>query len=115
MAAHVDPPRILMCPPLFYGIEYEINPWMNTKRQVNHALAVEQWNGLRAAFAQAGATIETMMPIQGLPDLVFTANAAVVYRDRAIVAQFKHPQRQGETFFDWAWLASDGFNVVAPP
>ena len=22
-------PRILMCPPDHYGIEYEINPWMN--------------------------------------------------------------------------------------
>ena len=25
-------PRILMCPPDFYGIEYEINPWMNRSR-----------------------------------------------------------------------------------
>ncbi len=25
-------PRILMCPPDHYGIEYEINPWMNRQR-----------------------------------------------------------------------------------
>ena len=25
-------PRILMCPPDFYGIEYEINPWMSRAR-----------------------------------------------------------------------------------
>ena len=25
-------PRILMCPPDFYGIEYEINPWMSRSR-----------------------------------------------------------------------------------
>ena len=24
--------RILMCPPDFYGIEYEINPWMHKER-----------------------------------------------------------------------------------
>jgi len=24
-----ETPRILMCPPDFYGIEYEINPWMH--------------------------------------------------------------------------------------
>ena len=24
-------PRILMCPPDYFGIEYEINPWMNVR------------------------------------------------------------------------------------
>ena len=41
-------PRILMCPPDFYGIEYEINPWMHRERQVDRPIAVEQWNGLHA-------------------------------------------------------------------
>ena len=26
-----EPPHILMCPPDYYGIEYEINPWMNRR------------------------------------------------------------------------------------
>ena len=34
-------PHILMCPPDFYGIEYEINPWMNTARQADHPTAVD--------------------------------------------------------------------------
>ena len=25
-------PRILMCPPDYFGIEYEINPWMSRAR-----------------------------------------------------------------------------------
>jgi hypothetical protein len=25
-------PRILMCSPDYYGIEYEINPWMSRQR-----------------------------------------------------------------------------------
>ena len=25
-------PTILMCPPDYYGIEYEINPWMSRSR-----------------------------------------------------------------------------------
>ena len=24
-------PQILMCPPDYFGIEYEINPWMNLR------------------------------------------------------------------------------------
>ena len=30
-------PHILMCPPDFYGIHYEINPWMDITRQADHA------------------------------------------------------------------------------
>ena len=33
---------------------------------------------------------------EGLPDLVFTANAALIYRERAVLAHFRHPERQGE-------------------
>ena len=47
-----------MCPPEFYGIEYEINPWMNRERQADHALAIEQWNALHELLMSLGAEIE---------------------------------------------------------
>ena len=103
--------RILMCPPDHYGIEYEINPWMNTERQADHALAVRQWEQLRATLVDAGAQIVEMQPVAGLPDLVFTANAALIYRDTAVLARFRHPQRQGEQPHDEQWLRSAGFTV----
>ena len=34
------PAAILMCPPNYYGIEYEINPWMCRQRPCDHAAAV---------------------------------------------------------------------------
>ncbi len=108
-------PTILMCPPDFYGIEYEINPWMNTARQSDHGLAVEQWTALREAVITAGAKVETMTPVKGLPDLVFTANAAMIYGKTAILARFKHPQRQGETPLGRQWLSDAGFDVEDPP
>jgi arginine dihydrolase len=108
-------PRILMCPPDFYGIEYEINPWMQRSRQADRAMAVAQWRKLRAMLESAGATIETMPPVPGLPDLVFTANAAIIYRQQAILARFRHKERQGETPYDQAWLAEHRFAVRSPP
>ena len=36
-------PQILMCPPDFYGIEYEINPWMNRSRGAVAVVAHQQW------------------------------------------------------------------------
>src|SRR3990172_699632 len=108
-------PHILMCPPDYYGIEYEINPWMDRQRQADHEVAVRQWQGGRGAVAQAGATISLLEPVRGLPDLVFTANAALVYRDRAVLARFRHAQRRGEEPHDQAWLERAGFRVVRVP
>ena len=52
--AHDRSRSILMCPPDFYGIEYEINPWMDRDRQADHALARAQWTALTRALEAAG-------------------------------------------------------------
>jgi N-dimethylarginine dimethylaminohydrolase len=45
---------------------------------------------------ELGATIELVPPVAGLPDLVFTANSAVVLDGKALVARFRHGERRGE-------------------
>ncbi|HEY2147668.1 MAG TPA: amidinotransferase, partial [Pirellulales bacterium] len=97
-------PQILMCPPDFYGIQYEINPWMSRLRQSDRPTAEQQWADLRSALEAAGATIAILEPVEGLPDMVFTANAAIVYRDTSVMANFRYPERQGEVAYDEAWL-----------
>jgi N-dimethylarginine dimethylaminohydrolase len=108
-------PHILMCPPDYYGIDYEINPWMDRRCQCDRRLAAEQWHALRAILEQAGARISCLEPVTGLPDLVFTANAALIYRHTAILARFRHPQRQGEEAHDQRWLRQQGFEVRTMP
>jgi N-dimethylarginine dimethylaminohydrolase len=108
-------PTILMCPPDFYGIEYEINPWMSRSRKSDDALARAQWHGLHALLAQLGTDIRLMTPVPRLPDLVFTANAALVWRDVAFVARFRHSARQPETPVDEAWFHSVGFETRLCP
>ena len=105
-------PRILMCPPDYFGIEYEINPWMDRTQPANHGLAVQQWESLRGILSGLGAAIELVEPQPGLPDLVFTANAAMLFGRKAILSRFKHPQRQGEEQFFAARLEQLGFDVV---
>lgn len=104
-------PQILMCPPDFFGIEYEINPWMKRERPADHELAVRQWSNLKDVLESLGAKVSLMTPMPGLPDLVFTANAALIYRQRAILSRFMHPQRQGEEPHNQTWLESYGFVV----
>lgn len=108
-------PHILMCPPEHYGIEYEINPWMSRSRQADRELAKQQWADLRALLAQVGARISLLEPVAGLPDLVFTANAAMIYRQQAILSHFRHEQRQGEEDLCARWLTEHGFNVQRMP
>lgn len=103
--------HILMCPPDYYGIEYEINPWMDRRRQCDHALAVRQWQGLADALAAAGARVSQLRPVAGLPDLVFTANAALIYGNTAILSRFRYPQRRGEMQHNGRWLAEHGFRI----
>ena len=55
-------PQILMCPPDYYGIEYEINPWMSRDRPADHALAVKQWTDLKLTLEDAGAQISLQPP-----------------------------------------------------
>lgn len=106
--------RILMCPPDHYGIEYEINPWMSRARPADRKLAIEQWQNLRSHIESAGAQVELVPPIAGLPDLVFTANAAMIFGAKAILAHFKNHERQGEEPFYEAALAKLGFEVIKP-
>jgi N-dimethylarginine dimethylaminohydrolase len=92
--------RFLMCQPENFAVSYTINPWMNPKRWARdagaHAAAEREWAALHRKLVELGATVELVPPAPGLPDLVFTANAAVVLDRQALLARFRHPQRQRE-------------------
>lgn len=107
--------RYLMCPPTYFGVVYEINPWMHAEVRVDRDRAQEQWDRLVATIEQAGATVEVQPPQPDLPDLVFTANAGTVNGDQFVPARFRHPERQGETPHDVAWFAAHGYRVDELP
>ena len=107
--------RYLMCPPDFFGVLYEINPWMHAEVRVDPERARAQWERLVAALTEAGAAVELMEPVDGLPDLVFTANAGVINGRQFVPARFRHLERQGETPIDAAWFAADGYVVDELP
>lgn len=102
----------LMCPPDHFGIYYEINPWMHTEVATDRDLAQEQWHNLVANIKKAGATVETMEAVPGLPDIVFTANAGLVNGKQFIPSRFKYPERQPEVEYNNAWFRAHGFEIV---
>jgi N-dimethylarginine dimethylaminohydrolase len=104
-----------MCPPEYFGVLYEINPWMHQEVRVDPERAREQWDGLVAALRAAGAEVEVLDARPGVPDLVFTANAGLVNGAQFVPARFRHPQRQPETPIDVAWFEAHGFDVTPLP
>jgi N-dimethylarginine dimethylaminohydrolase len=96
-----QPPVILMTEPAHFDVSYAINPWMKpTAWRVDaegyRRSARLAWEALRSAFIEGGAAIEVIPGAPGWPDMVFPANAAVVLDGRALLARFRHPERQGE-------------------
>jgi N-dimethylarginine dimethylaminohydrolase len=104
-----------MCPPDYYGIEYEINPWMSRSRGSTPEMARSQWRKLHDTLVSLGVQVETMIPQQGLPDLVFTANAGLIYHQRFFSSRFRHEVRARETPHFDAWFAANGFTVEHLP
>jgi N-dimethylarginine dimethylaminohydrolase len=93
--------RFLMCPPRHFAVSYSINPWMDPGAWASDSPALSetaerQWSAFRGALLAQGAAIEFVEPRPDLPDLVFTANAAVVLDGTVLLARFRHTERQGE-------------------
>lgn len=105
--------RLLVCPPDYFSIEYEINPWMRRSNAVNSDQAIRQWHHLMQVLEQdVGAVLERMKPVPGLPDLVFTANAGFVAGGKAVPSRFRYVERQKEEAYFENWFRGQGYEVI---
>ncbi len=94
-------PHFLMCRPEHFGVVYSINPWMNPHgwardEEALTASSQREWARLHRTLLDLGAAVDLVPPAAGLPDLVFTANSAVVLDRKVLLARFRHPERQAE-------------------
>lgn len=81
---------------------------MNREVAVHPDRSREQWENLVGHLRTAGAEIETIAPVDGLPDMVFTANAGLVWGDRFVPSRFRHAERSGEEAHYAKWFRSAG-------
>lgn len=110
-----EPIRILMCAPDHYDVDYVINPWMEGNiHKSSRDRASEQWSKLNFILNEI-AQVDLVQGQQGVPDMVFTANAGLVLGDNAVLSRFYHPERQGEEPHFKKWFADNGFNVFELP
>jgi N-dimethylarginine dimethylaminohydrolase len=107
--------HLLVCPPTHFDVLYEINPWMRADVRVDRERALDQWTTLVSTLRSAGATVEVLEPVPGLPDLVFTANAGIVDGRRFLPSRFRNEERRGEEAVFSSWFASAGWSVAPLP
>jgi N-dimethylarginine dimethylaminohydrolase len=98
----------LMCPPVYFEVSYAINPWMDPTGTVDVALAVRQWEALRATYESLGHRVDLIKPEPGLPDMVFAANGGLVIDSHALGARFAHEERRAEGPAYLAWFEAAG-------
>ncbi|MEV5832793.1 dimethylargininase [Nocardia sp. NPDC052112] len=103
-----SPRRFVMCRPDHFDVCYSINPWMNPQEPVDRALALSQWQTLRATFEHYGHRIDVVPGEPGLPDMVFAANSGLIVGERAMSARFTHAERAAEGPAYHRWFAQQG-------
>jgi N-dimethylarginine dimethylaminohydrolase len=108
------PRTYLMCRPEHFTVSYKINPWMEPSNPTDTQKAIDQWQTLYDTYIGLGHTVELIDPVEGLPDMVYTANGGFVIDGTAYGAKFTFEQRQpeGPAFMDW--FGANGFTVARP-
>jgi len=97
---------VLMAEPTFFEVVYAINPFMKDAsgklHQVDKPRAQAEWNQLVRTFLDLKLRVFTLPAVEGLPDLVFTANQSFPFwnpstqRYEIILSKMRSPQRQNE-------------------
>ncbi|HEY5152610.1 MAG TPA: arginine deiminase family protein [Candidatus Saccharimonadales bacterium] len=102
-----------MCPPTYFDIEYEINPWMHQNNQVTEDTAVKQWQKLYEIYSQKLSWhIEQVEPVNGLPDMVFATDCCLMLDGKILLSSFRYPERQPETAQFEKWFRDHGYSDI---
>ncbi|GGE97753.1 dimethylargininase [Mycetocola zhadangensis] len=104
----------LMCRPEHFTVSYKINPWMEPANPTDTAKALAQWQVLYDTYVGLGHDVHLIDPVEGLPDMVYSANGGFVIDNIAYGASFTFPERmpEGPAYMDW--FREQGFDVRVP-
>jgi N-dimethylarginine dimethylaminohydrolase len=112
MAKHV-----LLCPPAYFDVVDQKNPYMSMNSGVDRAKAERQWKALCSALEQAGCRVETIAPAPGLEDMVFAANQVFVGFHQGVgkfivPSRMVHASRRREVPFYVEWFRQRGYKII---
>ncbi|WP_349255495.1 dimethylargininase [Microbacterium sp.] len=106
--------RYLMCRPEHFTVSYTINPWMEPANPTDTARALRQWKTLYDTYIELGHEVELIDPVDGLPDMVYTANGGFLIDGIAYGPKFRFQERAGEEGPFIEWFRANGFDTRVP-
>lgn len=106
--------KVLMCRPDYFNVEYIINPWM-IPGSVDRQKAEKQWETLAEIYRNLQIEVSYIRQQQRLPDMVFSADQAIVSGDTALMSNFKYRERRGERKPYESWFQEHGYTMTYIP
>src|SRR3989344_1404253 len=107
--------KILMCPPTYFSIKYEINPWMHVENKVNPLKAKKEFLNLKSIYRSLGADIIEISQDKNLPDMVYAANFGFPKNNFFIKSNFKFKERKKESKLSKVYFEKLGFKIKELP
>jgi len=109
--------KVLLCPPKYFDVVDQKNPYMSRECTVDRVKARTQWENLCSVLQQNGCEIETIEPIEGLEDMVFAANQVFVgekagYGKFIVPSRMVYASRHREVPFYAEWFRSRDYRVI---
>lgn len=106
--------EMLMSDTKHFRIDYAINPYMDTEVQPDPAAAATEFDAIVSAHIAAHRKVEYLPSAPECPDMVFTANAAVIQGSKAVLGN-PPPEREAEMPYFEEWLTGRGYEVIQAP
>lgn len=108
--------RVLLCPPTYFDVEYEINPWMDVNVKPDSQAAMNAYKQIKSLYEQFKCEIYEIDQVKGLPDMVYTANVGEVKTSMFLKSNFKYDQRKKEADLAEEYFAKKfDFEAVSLP
>jgi N-dimethylarginine dimethylaminohydrolase len=109
--------KVLVCPPNYFDVVDQKNPYMSRESPIDHVKARCQWDNLCNVLRQNGCEIETIDPVEDLEDMVFAANqvfvgAKIGYGKFAVPSRMVYESRQREVRFYAEWCRVHDFRII---
>ncbi len=110
-------PSVLLCPPNYFDVVDQKNPYMSRESAVDRVKARSQWDALCSVLQQSGCDVETIDPVEGLEDMVFAANQIFVgeksgYGKFVVPSRMVYASRQREVPFFADWFRAHDYQVI---
>jgi N-dimethylarginine dimethylaminohydrolase len=110
-------PKVLVCPPDYFDVVDQKNPYMLKECTINRGKARNQWENFCGVLQQTGCEIHIIDPVSGLEDMVFAGNQVFVgekpgYGKFIVPSRMVYPSRHREVAHFVEWFRARDFRII---